>query len=126
MKQWQNVLASSDLQPGQVLEISLQGNDLLVYRTLAGDCQAINAYCPHQGNYIPNGLPPGTPLTELLIQEELRCPYHGWRFNGVGQCTHIPQGQRVPGIIKQGKPVIKSWAVLEENGQIQLSSKGLQ
>ncbi len=123
MTQWQNVLPSCELQPEQVLEISWQGHDLLLYRTHSGKCHATSAYCPHQGNYIPNGLPPGTPLAKLLVGDELSCPYHGWRFNGVGQCTHIPQGQRVPAVIKQGKAVIRSWPVQEENGQIQLRSE---
>ncbi|MFK8049689.1 MAG: Rieske 2Fe-2S domain-containing protein [Halioglobus sp.] len=123
MAQWQSVLPSCELKPGQVKELSWQDNDILLLRTLAGQCLAISAYCPHQGNYIPNGLPPGAPLDKLLIKEELNCPYHGWRFNGAGQCTHIPQGQRVPGIIKQGKAVMRSWQVREQNNQIQLQAE---
>lgn len=120
MAQWQNVLSSSDLKPGQVKELSWQGNDILLFRTHAGLCLAINAYCPHQGNYMPNGLPPGATLDKLLVQDELNCPYHGWRFNGAGQCTYIPQGQRVPNPIRQGKPVIRSWPVREDKNHIQL------
>jgi phenylpropionate dioxygenase-like ring-hydroxylating dioxygenase large terminal subunit len=73
------------------------------------------------GNYMPNGLAPREPLTELLYEDELRCPFHGWRFNGEGQCTHIPQGQPVPVMVKQGRAVARYWLIREEDGQIQIA-----
>ena len=113
-------MPAADLQPGAVVEFSWQENDLLLYRTDSGRCVAITAYCPHQGNYMPNGLIPGETLSKLLIEDELLCPFHGWRFNSVGQCTHIPQGQRVPAIIRHGKPVIRTWQLRERGRQIQI------
>lgn len=115
-------MPSAALAPGDVVEMTWQGEDLLLYRTAAGECQALTAYCPHMGNYIPNGLAPGKPLAALLEQQELRCPYHGWRFNGAGQCTHIPQGQRVPEGVKQGRAVARSWRIRERQQHIQISS----
>ena len=122
MSEWQDLMPSAQLEPSAVVEVSWQGSDLLLYRTQAGKCAAISAYCPHQGNYIPNGLAPGQALTTLLVQDELRCPFHGWRFNGAGQCTHIPQGQRIPEPVKRGRPVIRHWRVREKNQQIQIAT----
>jgi phenylpropionate dioxygenase-like ring-hydroxylating dioxygenase large terminal subunit len=123
MKTWQDLMSSAALVAGEVVEITWQGEDLLLYRTAAGECQAISAYCPHMGNYIPNGLAPGKSLSALLQQDELRCPYHGWRFNGDGQCTHIPQGQRVPEAVRRGRPVARSWLIKERGQQIQIAGR---
>ena len=120
MDEWHNLLPSADLPPGGVAACSWQDNDLLVYRTPNGDCVAMNAYCPHQGNYIPNGLPGGRPLDELLVDEEILCPFHGWRFNSAGQCSHIPPGQRVPPAVRQGRRVIRCWQLRELEQQIQI------
>jgi phenylpropionate dioxygenase-like ring-hydroxylating dioxygenase large terminal subunit len=123
MTTWQDLMPSAALAPGEVVEIRWQGEDLLLYRTTAGECQAIGAYCPHMGNYIPNGIAPGKPLSALLQQDELRCPFHGWRFNGDGQCTHIPQGQRVPEAVRQGRAVVRSWRIREREQQIQIADR---
>jgi len=123
MSKWKDLMLASALDVGEVLEVNWQGEDLLLYRSQEGECHAITAYCPHMGNYIPNGLAPGQSLGTLLEQGELRCPYHGWRFNGEGQCTHIPQGQRVPVVVKQGKPVACSWSVRERGKQIQIAPR---
>ena len=121
MTSWETLLSSAALAPGEVREISWQEDDLLLYRSADGRCHAITAYCPHMGNYIPNGLAPGKSLATLLENDELRCPFHGWRFNGDGQCTRIPQGQRVPPLVRQGKPIARSWRVREHKQQIQIA-----
>ena len=123
MTKWRDLMPGSALVAGAVAEIEWQGNDLLVYRTKAGLCQAITAYCPHMGNYMPNGLPPGTPLAALLELEEVRCPYHGWRFNGAGQCTHIPQGQPIPAAVGRGRAVARSWRIRERGEHIQIAER---
>jgi 3-ketosteroid 9alpha-monooxygenase subunit A len=122
MTTWQNLIPSVALTAGEVMEISWRAEDLLLYRTSAGACHALSAYCPHMGNYLPNGLAPGKPLAALLEQDELRCPYHGWRFNGAGQCTHIPQGQPVPVAVRQGRAVARSWRVREHGHYIQITA----
>ncbi len=121
MTEWQDILPSAELAPGEVVEAEWQGEDLLLYRTFAGECRAITAYCPHMGNYIPNGLAPRVPISELLHEDELRCPFHEWRFDGEGRCTHIPEGQPVPSMVRQGKPVARYWLVREAGGKIQLA-----
>ena len=120
MSTWHTLIRSERLPPGAVIEICWEGNDLLIYRTAKGALGALTAYCPHMGNYIPNGLAPGQPLASLLVAEALRCPYHGWCFDGEGRCTHIPQGQRVPEVVRRGGRVARNWRVREHDSQIQL------
>ena len=120
MAGWIAVAESSALAVGAVLEISCRDEDMLLYRDADGNCHTVTAYCPHLKNYMPNGLIPGAGLEKLLTEHELQCPYHGWRFNAEGQCTHIPQGQRVPPVVRAGKPILRRWAVREAEGDIEI------
>jgi len=118
---WLDLMPSAELATGQVLEISWQGEDLLLYRNAQGQCLALSAYCPHMGNYMPNGLAAGKSISALLHDCEIRCPFHGWHFDGAGRCTHIPPGQRVPTAVRKGQALARAWPVREHLGQIQLA-----
>ena len=120
--EWIDILPASDLVPGEVRELSWQDMDLLIFRTASGELRAMNAYCPHQGNYIPNGLPSGSDLSGLLRGEELICPFHDWRFDGMGLCTGVPSGQRIPTRIAKGLRIVESWHVRERDGTIQIGA----
>jgi phenylpropionate dioxygenase-like ring-hydroxylating dioxygenase large terminal subunit len=117
---WVAVLDASAIAVGDVVEVTCHGEDLLLYRTADSSLHAATAYCPHQKNYMPNGLPPGHGLDGLLHEDELLCPYHGWRFNAQGQCSHIPPGQRVPPAVRAGRTVLRRWDVREEEGRIKV------
>ncbi|MCZ6828997.1 MAG: Rieske 2Fe-2S domain-containing protein [Gammaproteobacteria bacterium] len=121
MSKWQDLMPSAELVVGQVMAISWQGEDLLLYRTAQGECRALNAYCPHMGNYMPSGLAPGQSISALLRDSEIHCPFHGWSFDGLGRCTHIPAGQRVPPAVRKGQPVARCWPLRESGGQIQIA-----
>ena len=60
---------------------SLLGEDLVLWRDAAGAAHAWADQCPHRGARLSLGRVAGG---------QLECPYHGWRFEGSGQCTHIP------------------------------------
>ena len=60
---------------------SLLGEDLVLWRDAAGAAYAWADQCPHRGARLSLGRVAGG---------QLECPYHGWRFEGSGQCTHIP------------------------------------
>jgi phenylpropionate dioxygenase-like ring-hydroxylating dioxygenase large terminal subunit len=120
--EWKELLPASDLRPGNVLEISHEGVDLLVFRTQSGTLRAMDAYCPHMRNYIPNGVREGQGLGSLLDGEELICPFHNWRFDGLGRCTSIPSGQRVPSRVAAGERIGTSWPLREAHGVIQIGA----
>ena len=117
---WHNLLPDTSLAPGKVMEITWREQDLLVYRTAVGGCHAISAYCAHTLAYMPNGLAPGTPLSELLRGENIRCPFHGWCYDGSGRVTEVPVSQRVPPGVQRGEQVINSWQLRESDGWIQI------
>ena len=37
------------------------------------------------------------------MQGQVQCPYHGWTYNGAGQCTAMPSTRTAPGV---GVPVL--------------------
>ena len=58
----------------------------------------------------------------LLRGEELICPFHDWRFDGMGLCTGVPSGQRIPTRIAKGLRIVASWHVRERDGSIQIGA----
>ena len=121
MKKWSPVLASSDVDPGQVVEVTHGGHDLLLFRASDNTCHAVTAYCPHMNNYMPNGLAPVDTLDRLLREDAVCCPFHGWVFNVAGQCVSVPPGQRVPAAVRSGQPVLRRWRVRERGGRVEIA-----
>lgn len=117
---WTTVLRAGDLPAGTVRLIELDGSDVLVFRTAAGALHAIQPDCPHMGNYMPSGLPPGRDLSSLLRGEGIECPFHGWCFDGSGRCIGLPAGQRRPASVTAGKRLMRTWEIRESGDTIEI------
>jgi 5,5'-dehydrodivanillate O-demethylase len=78
---WMPVAASVELEPGAALPVRLLGEDLALFRTTSGGLGLLEARCPHRGASLAYG---------IVGEDSLRCPYHGWRFDGEGSCLEIP------------------------------------
>lgn len=74
-------VALSHAVGSQPLAATLLGEDLVLWRDAAGQAHAWMDQCPHRGARLSLG---------RVRQGQLECAYHGWRFEGSGQCTHIP------------------------------------
>ena len=61
--------------------VTLLGEDLVLWRDGNGHAHAWMDQCPHRGARLSLGRVHGA---------QLECPYHGWRFDGGGRCTHVP------------------------------------
>lgn len=59
----------------------LCGVPLVLYRTADGKVAALHDRCPHRSAPLSKG---------RVLQDEIECPYHGWRFDRAGKCTAIP------------------------------------
>jgi nitrite reductase/ring-hydroxylating ferredoxin subunit len=82
---WFVVARSTDLAPGEVRALYYFGRDLVLYRSEGGEPRVLDAHCTHLGAHLAVGGRVGG--------ECLRCPFHGWRFDGAsGQCVEIPYG----------------------------------
>jgi 5,5'-dehydrodivanillate O-demethylase len=78
---WQPVGRSQDVEPGQAKPVRVMGEDLTLYRGETGKAFLVGGYCPHRLTLLANGWVQG---------DEVRCMYHGWKFDGSGQCTERP------------------------------------
>ncbi|WP_228126689.1 aromatic ring-hydroxylating dioxygenase subunit alpha [Candidatus Viadribacter manganicus] len=78
---WQPVGRSEELQPGYAKTVRVMGEDLTLYRGETGKAFLVGGYCPHRLTLLANGWVQG---------DEIRCMYHGWKFDGDGQCTERP------------------------------------
>ncbi len=77
--EWYPVARSSDLR-GRPVSATLFGTPLVVFRA-AGAVAALVDRCPHRNVPLSMGRVRGT---------RLQCAYHGWEFDGRGQCGAIP------------------------------------
>lgn len=77
---WYPILSSPELGDRPVC-VRRFGRDLALWRDANGRPRVLDNHCPHRG----------APLSEGVVHgEELACSYHGWRFDGLGQCTRMP------------------------------------
>ncbi|OCT66861.1 cholesterol 7-desaturase nvd-like [Xenopus laevis] len=103
---WYRALDSHLLPPGTLLDCSLLGEQLVVYRTLEGKVYVLEAYCPHLGANLAVG--------GKVVGDCIECPFHGWQFRGEdGKCTRIPYAEKVPDFAK-----IKTRPSCELNGMV--------
>ena len=72
---WYPVLDSSSLECKEVKAVHVFGQDLIAFRGTSGKAYVMDAYCPHLGS---------------VVGDHIRCPFHGWTFDGSGICTEIP------------------------------------
>jgi nitrite reductase/ring-hydroxylating ferredoxin subunit len=105
---WFIVALSGDIEAGQVRSLHYFGRDIVLYRTDAGEPRLVDAYCPHLGAHLGVG--------GAVEGSCLRCPFHGWSFDGEsGACTEIPYSktERIP-----AKARVRSYPTIERGGAI--------
>jgi 5,5'-dehydrodivanillate O-demethylase oxygenase subunit len=78
---WQPVLRATDLRPKTARPVEFLGEKFTLYRGEGGGCHLTAFRCPHRGAQLSLGWVEG---------EDLRCRYHGWRFDCTGQCVEQP------------------------------------
>src|SRR3954453_15173476 len=84
-------VAYADALTDAPLRVRLLGEDLVLWRDSGGTAHALRDLCIHRGTALSLG---------RVVEDQLMCPYHGWRYGADGRCTHIPQladPTRVPG-----------------------------
>lgn len=78
---WHPIAVSDQLAPGSARPIRIMCEDLTLYRGESGKPYLIGGHCPHRRTLLHTGWVQG---------DEIRCIYHGWKFNGSGRCTEAP------------------------------------
>jgi 5,5'-dehydrodivanillate O-demethylase len=61
--------------------VKILGEELVVYRDALGRYGLVGEHCPHRLASLAFG---------RVDEEGIRCPYHGWKFDGTGRCLEQP------------------------------------
>lgn len=106
-QQWYVVARSSEVgqRPRSAI---LWHQSIVLYRERAGAVRALEDRCPHRAVKLSEG---------KVIGDRLECAYHGWQFDGQGDCIQIPyldERQKMP------RCGIQSYPVRERDGFIWL------
>ncbi len=102
---WFRLADSCDIDKGQVKYLVTFNRHFAIFRGYDGYVRCVDAHCIHLGANMAIG--------GKVVDNCLECPFHRWRFDGTGQCTHIPYNDRIPDATKT-----KAYYVCEYYGMI--------
>ena len=105
---WQPAALSEELVGERpVVVVTLLGEDLVLFRDELGDLGLVSRWCPHRGVDLSYG---------RLEDGGLRCVFHGWLFNVLGDCVETPAEPPQSTLCTRIR--LASYPVLECNGII--------
>jgi 5,5'-dehydrodivanillate O-demethylase oxygenase subunit len=78
---WHPIGAQSEMNDRWTKRVRILGEDLVLYKDRSGNFGLIGEQCPHRRASMAYGIP---------TQDGIRCPYHGWKFDGTGACLEQP------------------------------------
>ncbi|HEV8022610.1 MAG TPA: Rieske 2Fe-2S domain-containing protein, partial [Candidatus Lustribacter sp.] len=78
---WHPIAGISQMRDAWTKRISILGEDLVLFRDRSGKLGLIGEFCPHRRASLTYGIP---------TADGIRCPYHGWAFDGAGRCLEQP------------------------------------
>ena len=78
---WLPIHPTEHLVDRPVIPIRILGEDLVLYRDRSGALGLIDDKCPHRKTSLTLGIPE---------EKGLRCCYHGWLFDELGNCLEMP------------------------------------
>ena len=102
---WFQVAWSDEVRVGDVHRMRYFGRDLVAWRGSSGRVTVMDAYCEHLGAHLGYG---GT-----VVEDRIRCPFHGWEWNEQGRNHCIPYEDR-PNLGRR----INTMPVVERNESI--------
>jgi 5,5'-dehydrodivanillate O-demethylase len=82
---WQPVYRSKDLERRHTKPIRIMGEDFTLYRGEEGAPHIVAFRCAHRGTQLSAGWVEG---------DCIRCVYHGWKYDGSGQCVEQPAEEK--------------------------------
>jgi 5,5'-dehydrodivanillate O-demethylase oxygenase subunit len=78
---WHPIAGLEELEGRWTKRIRLLGEDLVLFKDRSGKLGLIAEFCPHRRASLAYGIPQ---------EDGIRCPYHGWKFDGSGRCLEQP------------------------------------
>jgi phenylpropionate dioxygenase-like ring-hydroxylating dioxygenase large terminal subunit len=87
------------------LAVTIAGRPLVLFRGKGGTPSAFSDRCPHRNVPLSMG---------RVVEGELQCRYHGWRFAGDGACVAVPG--LVDGEVSLRSRCAETFACVEQQG----------
>lgn len=106
---WYALAYSDDLPTGGVQPLNFFDEHQVLFRTEEGEARMLEAFCPHLGAHLGHG--------GEVQGASIACPFHGWQFNGAGECVGVPYAGAIPKRARQG-PCLYSYPVQERNRMV--------
>lgn len=78
---WQPVAVSRELEVGSARLIRILSEDLTLFRGESGSARLVGSRCGHRRTLLSTG---------WVEEDAIRCMYHGWAFDGAGNCIDRP------------------------------------
>ena len=78
---WHPIAGASEFDTKPKRPIRLFGEDLLLFKARNGSFGLIARRCAHRNSDLMFG---------IVEENGIRCSYHGWQYDGTGQCIHQP------------------------------------
>ena len=78
---WQPICTSAQVEKGRARREQIMSEFVTLYRGDSGEVHAVADRCPHRGTQLSAGWVEG---------DCIRCFYHGWMFDGAGNCVEQP------------------------------------
>ena len=112
---WYPIVRSEDLVPGKPEKVKVLGLDFVAFRDGKGKACVISDTCCHRGGSL-GGAWSSLKDAPRVVDGCVVCPYHGWEFNGEGECVNIPSigyGTKTPSRAKiDGYPVEEKYGIV--------------
>lgn len=96
---WYVAAWDHELIDGKLLRRTLLEDHVLLYKGESGKIVALNDRCPHRGAALSKGRMEG---------DDVRCMYHGIKFDSTGRCVQIPGQDMIPPKLR-----VRSYPVVE-------------
>ena len=78
---WQPLYCAHEILPKRTVPIRVMGENFTLYRGEDGTPHLVAERCAHRGTQLSVGWVEG---------DSIRCFYHGWKYDGSGQCIEQP------------------------------------
>ncbi|MBN8279493.1 MAG: aromatic ring-hydroxylating dioxygenase subunit alpha [Gammaproteobacteria bacterium] len=85
---WYPMIRSEDLSAEKPERVKVLGLNFAVFRDSKGRARTVSDTCVHRGGSLGGAWELGQ--NPRIQGDCVVCPYHGWEFNGDGDCENIP------------------------------------